>query len=139
VKPLPKESLAAFANGNRLPAALSTGQRVTFCLVTGAGEVRASKFLKQNSASVLSAALATRIVSIEGVDTDDAAAKMAFINDLDFAEVTGLMAQFDALDGGIETTVRVACVKCDAEVDAVLPFDRAFWMPKAKAKTASPA
>lgn len=125
-KPYGPVALQALATGQHLTTS-AIGKVVTYRLVTGTVEAQAAKLLKQAQGQLVTASLANRIVSIEGVETKD---KMAFLEDLDLGLVRDLSTAFEEHEGGLETSVLVTCDSCGAEKQVDLPFDRAFWLPK---------
>lgn len=132
VKTLPEESIAVFKNGNKFQAHLSDGRAVGFHLVTGSGEVNNARQARTRSMQRVTASLMGRIDEIDGVESKD---KFKFINDLDMGEAMNLLEQFDAVDGGIETTLDIFCQHCGTNQEVQLPLDRNFWVPMKKQTT----
>jgi hypothetical protein len=131
---LPEATKAAFKAGNRFETTLPRdGRRVWFRLMTGADEARAATALKADRDGMLLAALALRIVEIENVPPAD---KRRFLDDMEMADATALLDQFDAADGGVETDIQVECPACLGVWDVQLPFERGFFLPTTKAKAA---
>jgi len=124
----------AFKAGNRFEAQLPRdGRKVWFRLMTGADEIRAAAALKASRDGALLAALALRIVEIENVPAGE---KRRFLDDIEMADATSLLDQFDAVDGGVETAIEVECPDCLAVQDVQLPFERGFFLPTTKGKAA---
>jgi len=124
-------SKAAFRAGNRFETTLPRdGRKVWFRLMTGADEARAVTALKAGRDGVLLAALALRIVEIENVADGE---KRRFLDDMEMADATALLDQFDDADGGVETSIEIECPSCLGVQDVELPFERGFFLPKAKA------
>jgi len=136
VVPLPDASKSAFKAGNRFEATLPRdGRRVWFRLMTGADEARAAQALKAGrGAGPLLTALALRIVEVEGVPPHD---KRKFLDELELADAATLLDQFDAADGGVETDIQIECPACFGVQDIQLPFERGFFLPTARGKTAT--
>lgn len=133
VRPLSDAAKEAFAAGNRIEAHLPhDGRKVWFRLMTGADEVRAAVALKNGRDGMLLTALALRIVEIEGVAEKD---KRAFLDDMEMADATALLDQFDEADGGVETNIEVECPHCMGVQEVELPFERGFFLPRAKERT----
>ncbi len=127
MKPLPELAKEAFKNGNRMAATFpGTGKEFWFSLQTGEGEKRAEQLMKQNRARSLTAALASRIVEIEGVHGND---KLKFLDDLDMADANAVLATLDENDGGVESTIEVQCPACSSVEEVNLPFGKEFWVP----------
>jgi hypothetical protein len=135
VKPLSEAAKAAFKAGNRFETKLPRdGRRVWFRLMTGGDEARAAAALKGGRDGMLLTALALRIVEIEGVAERD---KRAFLEDMEMGDATALLDQFDAVDGGVETTIEVECPSCFNVQEIELPFEPGFFLPRAKEKPAT--
>jgi len=121
---------AAFRAGNRFETTLPRdGRKVWFRLMTGADEARAAAALKAGRDGMLLAALALRIVEIENVADGE---RRRFLDDMEMADATALLDQFDAADGGVETSIEVECPSCLGVQDVELPFERGFFLPKGK-------
>jgi hypothetical protein len=132
VKPLSDAAKAAFRAGNRFETKLPRdGRRVWFRLMTGSDEARAAAALKGGKDGMLLTALALRIVEVEGVAERD---KRAFLEDMEMADATALLDRFEEVDGGVETTLEVECPSCLGVQEVELPFERGFFLPRAKEK-----
>ncbi|HET9621806.1 MAG TPA: hypothetical protein VFP84_10585 [Kofleriaceae bacterium] len=132
VTPLSEDARATFRAGNRFETRLPRdGRRVWFRLLTGADEARAANVLKTGRDGMLMTALAMRIIEIEDVGDSD---KRRFLDDIEMADATALLDQFDEADGGVETGLEVECPACLAVQDVQLPFERGFFLPTSKAK-----
>lgn len=132
VRALSEEAKAAFKNGNRFETKLpNDGRRVWFKLMTGADEARAAQALKNGRDGALLTALALRIVEIENVPEKD---KRTFLDDMEMADAAALLDTFDSVDGGVETTLDVECPHCLGLQEVELPFERGFFLPRAKEK-----
>lgn len=134
VRALGAEARAAFAAGNRHGFALPVaGRQVTWRLLTGEDE-RALPQLRQTQRDrVLSASLAHRIVEIEGVDERQ---RRAFLEDLSLRDVAALTAEFERVEGGVETEVDVECAGCGAVQEIELPFQASFLLPTRAGRSA---
>ena len=118
---LPEASRAKIAAGdNRFEHKLATGQMIAFKLMTGRDQVKVTKSLRENSDEIVTAALAARIVDIEGVD------KKQIEKWID-AQTMGLVQEmidvFDEHDGGVDTEIDVYCPACAHEWSLDLPLD----------------
>jgi hypothetical protein len=133
VRALSDAAKAAFRAGNRFETKLPRdGRKVWFRLMTGADEVRAASVLRNGRDGMLLTALALRIVEIEGVpDTD----KRKFLDEMEMADAAALLDQFDEADGGVETSIEVECPACMGVQEVQLPFERGFFLPRAKGRT----
>jgi hypothetical protein len=130
VVPLSDASKAAFRAGNRFETTLPRdGRKVWFRLMTGTDEVRAASVLRAGRDGMLLTALALRICEIENVPDHD---RRKFLDELDMADATALLDQFDQADAGVETTLEVECPACLGVQDVELPFERSFFLPTAK-------
>ncbi len=133
MKPLPAMAIEAFKNGNKMSATFpEDGREFWFRLVDGDGEKNAEKIMKQNRARSLTAALASRIVSITGVEPGD---KLKFLDNLDMSDANAVLGILDQNDGGVESTIEVQCPACSDVQDIDLPFGKEFWVPLRKKTT----
>lgn len=134
VRALSEAAKAAIKAGNRFETKLPRdGRKVWFRLMTGADEVRAATVLRAAKDGMLLTALALRIVEIEGVpDTD----KRKFLDEMEMADAAALLDQFDEADGGVETSIEVECPSCMGVQEVQLPFERGFFLPRSKGRTA---
>lgn len=132
VRVLSEEAKSAFTTGNRFETMLPRdGRRVWFKLMTGADEARAATVLKNGRDGMLLTALALRIVEIEGVADKD---RRTFLEEIEMADATALLDTFEEVDGGVETSIDVECPSCFGVQDVELPFERGFFLPRAKEK-----
>lgn len=132
VRMLSEEAKTAFKSGNRFEVKLpNDGRRVWFKLMTGADEAKAAQALKNGRDGALLTALALRIVEIENVPEKD---KRAFLDDMEMADAAALLDMFDSVDGGVETTLDVECPHCLGLQEVELPFEKGFFLPRAKEK-----
>jgi hypothetical protein len=132
---LSEASKAAFKAGNRFETKLPRdGRRVWFRLMTGADEARASSVMKSSQDGALLTALALRIVEIEGVPDSE---KRSFLDEMEMADAAALIELFDRVDGGVETSIDIECPSCMGVQEVQLPFERNFFLPKAKGKTST--
>ncbi len=133
IRPLSEAAKAAFKAGNRFETQLPRdGRRVWFRLMTGADEARAATALKAGRDGMLLTGLALRIVEIEGVPEKE---KRAFLDDMEMADAAALLDKFDEADGGVETAIEVECPSCMGVQEVQLPFERGFFLPRAKERT----
>jgi hypothetical protein len=134
IKPLPQTSIAAYKEGNRFTTTVlddsGEARKVIFQLVTPKLE---SKIVQAADIAVsdrVTASLAQRIVSVEGLDPGKGAIK-AWLNDLDMGSLYDLLQELDAYDGGIETEIEIECPHCGEREELELPLDRSeFWNPR---------
>lgn len=125
VKTLSDESMETFKNGNSFEVDIN-GTKVVYRLQTGDGEQKAAKLMKRYPNSKLAPALASRIVSIEGVEPNKI---VEFIDDLPLGVLRKLLKAFDATDCGVNTTIEVECPKCGNVEEIELPLGKEFWLP----------
>ena len=131
---LSEASKATFKAGNRFETRLPRdGRKVWFRLMTGADEARAAAALKNGRDGMLLAALALRLVEIENVAEHE---RRRFLEDMEMADATALLDEFDRVDGGVETAIEVECPSCLGVQDVQLPFERGFFLPSSKGKQA---
>jgi hypothetical protein len=134
---LPEESRSQIASGENRFATEVDGKEVVFSLLTGADEKRARKIMKTTKGTLFTTGLASRTVSIEGVETNQI---IPFLNDLDLDQQLDLMDQFDDADGGFETTIEIECdsPSCGTVFEVNLPFEGAeFWLPRTRSRLKS--
>ncbi len=135
VKPVPEESIATFKAGNRFPVEFpSTGRHAVFQLMTTALERSHEKLVRQNRDRIITAALASRLVSIDGVNPND---KLKFLDDLSMGDADALLVAMDEADGGLETTLEVDCPHCYTTQEVELPFGKEFWLPQRQRQRAA--
>ena len=130
VVPLSESARATFRAGNRFETRLPRGDhRIWFRLLTGADELRAAAELRNGRDGMLMTALAMRIVEIEGIPDPR---KRQFLDDIEMADATALLDQFDDADGGVDTALEVECPACLGVQEVQLPFERGVFLPTAK-------
>ena len=78
---------------------------------------------------MLITALTLRICEIENVSDHE---RRKFLDELDMADATSLLDQFDEADAGVETTIEVECPACLGVQDVQLPLERSFFLPTAR-------
>jgi len=132
IRPLSEAAKEAFAAGNRFEARLKDGRKLWFKLMTGADEMRAASALRNGRDGMLLTALALRIVEIESVADKD---KRTFLEEMEMADATALLDEFDEADGGVETSIDVECPHCMGVQEVELPFERGFFLPRARKRT----
>ena len=98
--------------------------------MTGADEQRAAKAIKAGQGGLLQAALLARLVEVEGVAEHE---RRGFLDELELADQVALLDRFDEADGGVETSIEVECPSCLSVQELDLPFERGFFLPRAKA------
>lgn len=128
VKSIPEEALAAFASGNRLECSAG-GFDLVFKLLVGSDETK-SRALR--GASIMTDALAARIVEFKGVHPND---RVRTIEDLGMPAVREILDALDRSDGGVETELEVECPHCQNVMEVQLPFGKEFFLPTTKRKT----
>lgn len=126
VKPLPEAAREAL-RGDRILTTTLKGKQVRFRLITGADEEKNRRIIRAQPERLYLAALAARVVSIEGVADVD---RMRWLEDLDLADTALLREKMDEQDGGVETDIEVECPACDTVQEVRLPFGPEFFLPK---------
>ena len=127
VKALPLESLEVFKSGGSF-STTHNGRKISFRLTTGKDEKKSAQLVR-GSQQDLVALLNLRILEVEGVDVFK---KKAWLEDLEMADLRDILADFDTVDGGVETSIEVECPSCNRQFEVELPFDREFFLPKRK-------
>ena len=103
-------------------------------VATGHLEMTQDKVGKTHSADAVTRALATRLESLNG-----ASVTIPVIQQMPIRDRDALRGFFDKIDGGIETTVEVACPVCKTEVSVeVDPGTAGFFFPSALKKRSKP-
>jgi hypothetical protein len=132
---LSDESRSALLAGRTFRTALPrAGRALEFRLLRGADERRMSAQRRASGERPLTTMLAMRIESIEGVDTKD---KLRFLEDLEMADVSFLLGEFDRVDCGVETEIEVECPDCLGLTTVELPFEKGFFLPQRKRPSAA--
>ena len=134
VRSLGAETRAAFAAGNRLSFTLpAADRRVTWRLLTGEDERALPQLRQAHRERVLSASLAHRVVEIDGVEERQ---RRVFLEDLGLRDVAALTAEFERVEGGVETQIDVECAACGAVQEIELPFQASFLLPTRAGRSA---
>jgi hypothetical protein len=138
---LPQASREKIAAGdNEFTAVLEhgeyAGREVVYRLQTGAGEKRSLQILQGQTTRLVVAALASRIVSVQGVE-DKKGELAKFLDDLEMPDLMMLIETFDEQDGGVETTIDVVCQACGLQQEVELPLGRDFYLPRKKRRRTS--
>jgi hypothetical protein len=132
VRQLSEESAATFRAGNRFETTLpDCGKKVWFRLLVGKDSSKLPLLRKQSPDRIFSASLDYRVLEVEGVAPKE---KHAFIEELSMRDASHLVAEFERVDGGVETTIQIECAECYAVQDIDLPFGPSFLMPSTTRK-----
>lgn len=132
VKALPETTKKhLLETGNRFEATLKDGRKLWFRLQDGEGE-HAASLAVQEQKDLLVVAMRSRVLEVDGVDWANATKRDEFLGDMDMQELLDTVEKFDAVDGGVETNITVACERCDDEQVISLPFDTGFFLPRKK-------
>lgn len=141
VRPLPEESAETFKNGNKFTTSVVDDKgevrKVQFQLLTPKLEGKIEQAQSLAPTEKATAALAQRIVAIEGVESGKGPIKR-FLADLDAGQLFELMDAMDEVDGGIETDCEVYCPHCGTVEDLELPLEREFWNPQRRKRSTTP-
>jgi hypothetical protein len=126
IKELSEEDREGFKNGNRLQGTLPDGKSFTFKLPTGEDEAR---FTKLGAAAVSSfiGPMVARIHEVEGLEEKD---KRRYFEEEDLSISFDTLAEMDAHDCGVETTITVECPNCFGVADIEIPFGDGFLARK---------
>jgi len=136
VRPLSEEARSAFrAGSNSFETVLRDGRKVWFKLMTGFDQLRAIKSIRDKADDLVTAAIRTRVLDIEGVERKDLDKAIA---QLSMGDVQHLMQSFDTLDGGVETLIEVYCPVCHGEWELDLPLDLQAMFAPSKRKSRLP-
>lgn len=106
------------------------GRRVSFTLPTGATEDEIERLRDKYPGRGMACTLRAYIRDVEGVerreilDWLDGQGSPSKHPGLLSDDAEQLRAAFDAVDCGVDTTIRTECPRCGAEAQADLPFDR---------------
>jgi hypothetical protein len=104
------------------------GRKVTMAPMDGVREERLSTFKNENDKATL--ALAARVVTLE-----DKPATLGDLKALSLSERNFLRDSYQQLEGGVDTTVDIACPHCGAEFKNELDVtQRAFFFPSVAKK-----
>ncbi len=138
-KELPEESRVKIAAGdNRFEYTLQWGEHAGtaayFRLQTGLGEKKAANLIRGQDTRMVVASLASRIIEVDGIEKGKL---IRFLDEMEMADLTAMMDNFDEADGGVETTIEIECNHCGLLQDIELPLAREFWLPRSKKRAAS--
>lgn len=130
-KPLPEESKELYLSGNSFMTQVD-GRVVKFRLMTGRDQMKLAKAIshikrssnsKEGRQEKMLLGLASRINEVEGAED-----VLAWLEDLDLADITQLMRAMEKVDCGVETGITIECDACDLEQEIDLPLDRQFFV-----------
>lgn len=126
---LPNESRVKIAAGDNSFSVKLDGRTYVFKLLTGDDERRSGRRLQKSRNALVTTAVASRILKIEGVEKRQD--HDAFLEDLDLDIQLELLNLFEEVDGGIDTDFEVECPRCENVFKAAVPFEgEAFWLPR---------
>ena len=78
--------------------------------------------------------LIQRVVEVKQADgtiLTDGNDLAAWAKRFEFASALDLIAEMDAVDGGVETDIEIECPHCGNIMDVEIPFDGGtFWVPR---------
>lgn len=60
-----------------------------------------------------------------------------YLEDLDFPTLLDVLDEMQRVDGGVQTTIETVCENCGWKQEIELPFQRSFFAPRPKRKTAA--
>jgi hypothetical protein len=132
---LPEESRAAIKEGRNRFETEVDGKRVVFKLITGEDEWKGGRKLAENKNQLITTALGNRVVEVDGVNR---AHIDRWITNLDLDVQLEMLAAFEKVDGGVETSLEIECPECDRPFEVSPPFAGAdFWLPRRQSRTKS--
>lgn len=116
---------ACVRSGEPAKLTLKGGQEVLCRPLTGDDEEFFAGLPKNERAQILTYQLARKIVRIgEATHWHDV---LEAVENLPAAVADDLWDQTDALEGGVDTSIPVACPRCGAEPFVILPFEAGFF------------
>lgn len=135
VQPLPEASRLVFAENNEFITEVD-GREVVFGLTTGRDQLRIAKIIEKDKGPKRGLAqaeralygLLVRIQRVNGVEPKDV---MAWLDDLDLADINALRKSMDDVDCGIETEILVDCSGpkgCGTRQNIDLPLDENLFL-----------
>jgi hypothetical protein len=131
---LPKSTIEKIANNDNRFEARLYDKLYTFKILTGRDEVIVNRNIDKRSDALITTALGSRIISIEGVEHKFQIGE--FLEELDFNIQQELLSLFDGIDGGVEGQFEIMCPNCGNEYEVALPLDgKEFWIPEFKKNT----
>ncbi len=140
-KELSKASFAQLQIKNEFICEAPDGRIVTFRLPLGSDEKAANKKRKaQGGQWGHLDALQQYILSVDGVGTaKDEKKILAYLEDLAWPDVLGLLETFNAEDCGLEIKIETECTHCRWQQEILLPFDEDFFRARTKKSTTQTA
>ncbi len=106
-----------------------SGERVLFKLPVHADIKRQAKQRANSRDQLMTLALRTRILSVEGVEN-----LRTFIEGLSLGQAQAMIELFDEQDCGIDTDIEIECPECMALREVSLPLEREFFFPTLEKK-----
>jgi hypothetical protein len=102
------------------------GKKIVFRPLLGRDAQLVAQLTRRGS-SILTAGLAVRVVSVDGVDPE-AESIAAWIDDLEAPEGEALQQKLDSVDCGLETSLRIECPQCETSQESLLPLVLSFFV-----------
>lgn len=135
VQALESDDLSTYLAGNKFVAAMATGYKYTYRLLTGRTSRQAAEAVKGKPQGRITAAVGARVTFIEDENGAEVLNRNKHIDELDLLDLQELVAAMDSHDCGIETSIDITCPHCGAVSGVELPFDRReYWAPRLKTK-----
>jgi len=132
MKKLPEHSYATFKNNEALITNLEDGREVQFRLLLTEDSKSIARLQESRDLPHQYAALAHRLIAVEGVDTDFPAL-VNFVENLDDNEADFLEQEMEKHDCGVDTDITITCKKCLYNQVVPLPFTANFFRSERKA------
>ena len=152
VKPLSDADREAFINGNQLETWVEDdsasplepgdtggitvhGRKVVFHLMTARDERKLAQVGERAPGQQITASLAQRINSIDGVHVNDL---IRYLDNTDLDRIQDLVARMDEHDCGIDTDLEVECQHCGNFMEVQIPLGgKEFFLPARRTAQAS--
>lgn len=136
VKRLPEGSRQHVRTGEPFSHTLPNGRAIQYRLLYLRDERALQQAVKARGISLVLAALAQRVVSIEGI-AEHRGSILQYLGDLDASDADGLREAFERVDCGVETGLSVECEACGSTQEVNLPFVATFFSARKWARSAS--
>ena len=129
---LPEESISKIAEGDNRFIVESEGKEIGFRLMTGKDEKIASKRIRNNRDKLMTTAIASRIIELDGKALNHVEAEK-FVAQMDADAQWKLLEKFEAVDGGVDQLIEIECPECLKGMDYNVPLEGdGFWIPSSR-------
>ena len=123
--PVPQIGIEHVRTGEPILIKFGDGQVAKCKLSTGEDEIFLATSVDKNQASILSNALARRIVELDGTNLFRQIREK--VEDLEAAHADELWDATDEIEGGVNTSFHVECPSCGNTQQVILPFEAGFF------------